>query len=259
MVEGHPAYQAYKQIGTGLCRDRCVAGSNPARPTIASSSLESVSVGEEDDWTREQLQKEYAEQMTAVTIPVDIVIHGQQTVLDLSTVESILRDAEMITLEDCGCRTKFHQCNAPLDVCISIDEEAKEAVERGARRISPAQALVALQRSHRAGLVHLAFTFKGKDKPEVICSCCSCCCHSLSALIRFGMPDAVVASEFIAEQNSDTCINCGTCVQRCQFRARHQDSDSQLVFDPAKCFGCGLCVSTCPTKSIKLVKRSSSL
>jgi len=212
-------------------------------------------MGEENDWTREQLQKKYVGQMKAVTMPVNIVIHGQQTVLELSAVERILRDAEIITLEDCGCRTKFHKCNAPLDVCISIDEEAKEALERGARRISPAQALVALQRSHRAGLVHMAYTFKGKEKPEVICSCCSCCCHSLSALIRFGMPDAVVASEFIAEQNSDTCTNCGTCVKRCQFTARQLDANNKLVFNRPKCFGCGLCVSTCPTKSTKLVPR----
>ncbi len=212
---------------------------------------------EKNDWTREQLQKEYVEQMTAVTIPVNIAIHGQQTVLDLSTIENILRSAEIISLEDCGCRAKWHKCNAPLDVCISLDNRAREAIQSGARRIPLAQALVVLQRSHRAGLVHLAFTFKGEEKPEVICSCCSCCCHSLSALVRFGMPDAVVASEHIASQSDETCNSCGACVQRCQFRARHLDSDNRLVFDSSKCFGCGLCVSTCPTGSIALIKRNS--
>jgi ferredoxin len=212
-------------------------------------------VGEkENDWTREELQREYVEKMTAVTVPVCITIQGQQTILDLSTVERLLRDAEIIALEDCGCRTKWHKCDAPIDVCISLDGETRDSMKRGARRISLAQALVVLQRSHRAGLVHMAFTFNGKDKPEVICSCCSCCCHSLSALVRFVMPDAVVASQYIAQQDRDTCNNCGTCVQRCQFRARQLDST--LVFNPAKCFGCGLCLSTCPTKSITLVRRA---
>ncbi len=214
---------------------------------------------EQGDWTREELQKEYVEEMTAVTVPVNISIHGQQTILDLSTVESILRSAEIISLEDCGCRTKWHKCDAPLDVCISLDNRARESIQSGARRISLAQALVVLQRSHQSGLVHLSFTFKGKEKPEVICSCCSCCCHSLSALVRFGMPDAVVESERIAEQNYETCDNCGACVQRCQFKARQLDSDNHLVFNSSKCFGCGLCMSTCPTRSIKLIKRNGAL
>ncbi len=213
---------------------------------------------DKDDWTREQLQTEYVEKMTAVTVPVNITIHGQQTILDLSTVEKLLRDAEVISLEDCGCRVKWHKCEAPLDVCISLDDEARDSLKRGARRVSLAQALVVLQRSHRAGLVHLAFTFKGKENPEVICSCCSCCCHSLGALVRFGMPDAVVASEYIAQQDYGTCNNCGTCVQRCQFKARQLDSSGKLVFNPAKCFGCGLCASTCPTKSITLIKRTQA-
>ncbi len=200
--------------------------------------------------------KDYVGQMTAVTIPVNISIHGQQTILDLTSVESILRNAEVISLEDCGCRTRLRKCDAPVDVCLSLDEEAREAMKRGAKRISPAQALVVLQRSHQAGLVHLAFTFEGDERPDIICSCCSCCCHSLSALVRFGIPDHVIASEYIAQQNYDNCGNCGACVQRCQFDARQLNSENKLVFNPAKCFGCGLCVSTCPTKSIALTKRS---
>jgi Pyruvate/2-oxoacid:ferredoxin oxidoreductase delta subunit len=212
-----------------------------------------------DDWTREELQKEYIEKMTAATIPVNISLHGQQTVLDMSSVEEILRNAEIIALEDCGCRIKWHKCDAPLDVCLSLDDEAREAMKRGAKRTSLAQAIVALKRSHQAGLVHLAYTFEGNDKPDVICSCCSCCCHSLSALVRFGMPQAVVASEYIAQQNKDTCTNCGTCVKRCQFKARQLNQDNKLVFNQAKCFGCGLCVSTCPTRSITLTKRNSAV
>jgi Pyruvate/2-oxoacid:ferredoxin oxidoreductase delta subunit len=160
-------------------------------------------------------------------------------------------------LEDCGCRVKLRKCAAPVDVCLSLDERARESMKQGARRISLAQALVTLKQSHEAGLVHMAFTWKGKEKPEVICSCCSCCCHSLSALVRFGIPDHVVASEYVAQQNLDTCSNCGTCVQRCQFHARQLDSDNKLVFNQAKCFGCGLCITTCPTDSITLVARSN--
>ncbi len=209
-----------------------------------------------EDWTRDELQKEYVDEMTAVTVPVNITVHGQQTILDMSSVEEILRRAEVITVQDCGCRIKWHKCSAPLDVCLSLDNDAREAMKRGAKRISLAQALVVLKRSHEAGLVHLAFTNKGEDKPFVICSCCSCCCHSLSALVRFGMPGAVVSSEYIAQQDYDTCDNCGICVQRCQFKARQLNSDNELVFNRDKCFGCGLCITVCPKKSITLARRN---
>ena len=207
-----------------------------------------------EDWTREELMKDYVGQMTPVTVPVNISIQGQQTILDLSSMESILKNAKVISLQDCGCRAKWQKCNAPLDVCLSLDYEAEDAAKRGAKQITLKQALNALKRSHKAGLVHIAYTFEGKEKPEFICSCCSCCCHSLSALVRFGIPNHVVASQYIAQQNTETCQNCGTCVQRCQFHAR-QLMNNKLKYNPTKCFGCGLCVTTCPTSSITLMKR----
>jgi len=213
-------------------------------------------MNEGDDWTLEELKKDYIGQMKAVTIPINISIQGQQQVLDTSAAEKILKNAKLITLEDCGCRIRWKKCNAPIDVCLSINGEAQDALKRGAKPISVQKALKVLERSHKAGLVHLAYIFKGKEKPEIICSCCSCCCHSMSALVRFGIPDHVIASEYVASQNEETCENCGTCVERCQFNARKLVNDN-LHFTKEKCFGCGLCVSTCPTNSISLVKRKS--
>lgn len=208
------------------------------------------------DWTREELEEEYVNTMTAVTISVNIHVEGQQRILDLSEMKKILREAKLISLGECGCRKKLKKCDAPLDVCISLDKEAEDMMKQGlARKVSLKQALEALERSHAARLVHIAYTFEGNEKPDVVCSCCSCCCHSMSALVRFGIPEAVVASTYVSVNNSETCINCGTCVERCQFKARYLEND-ELVFDRTKCFGCGVCISTCPTKSISLAKRN---
>jgi hypothetical protein len=162
------------------------------------------------DWTRGELEKTLDSIELAVTIPVNLCIKGKQTILDLTEMEKILREAELISIGECGCRKKLRRCNAPLDVCFSLDKEAEEFVKKGlARKASLGEALDALKRSHEAGLVHITYTFKGKKKSEVICSCCSCCCHSLSALVRFGVPDVVAASKFIAALDPETCINCG--------------------------------------------------
>lgn len=208
------------------------------------------------DWTREEIAEELGSIESAVTVPVNLRFDGKQRILDLSEMEKILREAKVISLGDCGCRRKLHRCDSPLDTCFSLDKGAEDLIAKGvAKKVSLAEALDALKRSHEAGLVHVSYTFHDKDKAGIVCSCCSCCCQSLSALIRFGVPGAVVASKYIAETNRETCIDCGKCVERCQFKARHLEN-GKLSYDKTRCFGCGLCVSTCPTGSVSLVARA---
>ncbi len=207
-----------------------------------------------NDWTKKELIGEVSSH-TAVTIPVNTQVEAQQRILDLSEMKRLMEDAQLIALGECYCRKKYQKCDGPIDVCLNLDKEAEDFIAKGlAKKVSLDEALEALKRSHKAGLVHIAYTFKEKEKPEVICSCCSCCCHSMSALVRFGMPDAVFESKYIATNNSETCVGCGTCVERCQFRARHL-KDKEMFFDSSRCFGCGLCVSACPTQSISLIER----
>lgn len=210
---------------------------------------------EKTDWTKEELVEE-VNSHTAVTIPVNMRIEAQQRILDLSEMEHLLKEAKLIAIGECYCRKKYQKCDGPIDVCISVDREAEDFIAKGlGKKVSIEDAIEALKRSHEAGLVHIAYTFKGKERPEVICSCCSCCCHSMSALIRFGIPDAVVESKYIAANNSETCISCGTCVGRCQFEARHM-KNGEMLFDSSRCFGCGLCITACPTQSISLIERA---
>jgi len=215
-----------------------------------------------EEWTREELKRKYIDVMTAVTIPVNIQIRGQQRILDISETKKILKEAELIAVGLCDCRTRLKKCDSPVDVCIALDKLGEDKITRGfAAKVSLEQAFEALERSHKAGLVHMAYTYKGNEKPDYVCSCCSCCCHSMSALVRFRIPEAlghIVESNYIAVNNSETCTSCGTCVERCQFKARRLQKD-ELVFEEARCFGCGVCVSTCPTKSISLTKRNQRI
>jgi len=209
-----------------------------------------------NDWTREELQRDYIETMTAVTLPVDVKIDGTTRIYDLTQSEAILRKARTISLANCDCREKVQACSNPLDVCISIDNEADYMISNGyGRKVILEEALDALRRSHDAGLVHISYTDKGQAEPKIICSCCACCCHSLAGLIRFNLPEAVVESDHIALQDEDVCINCGDCVNRCHFQARRMENGT-LKYDFSKCYGCGVCVSTCPANAISMVKRS---
>lgn len=214
---------------------------------------------EKKDWTKEELKKEYIDTMTAITIPVNISIESQQRIFNITEAKKILNGARLIALGTCGCRIRLKKCDSPVDVCIALDKLAEDKIKRGlAKKTDIDQAFEALRRSLKAGLVHMAYSYKGNEKPDYLCSCCSCCCHSMSALLRFNMPEAighVLASKYIAVNNLETCVGCGTCVERCQFKTRHLENN-ELIFDEKQCFGCGICVSTCPTKSISMRTRT---
>lgn len=207
------------------------------------------------DWTREELERSFIGKMTAVPIPINISISGKQKILDMSELEQLLRNAEIIAQEICSCRKKYNNCIEPMDGCLCIDGEAEIAIEKyGAKKITIEEAFEAMKRTYDAGLVHMAYVLKGTDKVEKICSCCSCCCHSLSAAIRFGYSDHVFKSDFIAIQDQDVCLDCGVCVDRCQFGARII-VDGKMNFRVDHCFGCGLCIESCSENAIEMLKR----
>ena len=174
-----------------------------------------------------------------ITLSVNTIIEADHNVYDLSEAKAILSKARKIVVGDCPCRLEHHNCDAPIDVCLSLDE-----------------ALSILKRSHEAGLVHMAYVAKGADRPKILCSCCACCCNTLIPMIQTGTYELILTSKYIAEDNREKCIACGVCADRCIFRTRKL-VEEELVYDPSHCMGCGVCVSTCPTGAISMVSRIS--
>ena len=212
----------------------------------------------ENDWSTEELEDIYSDISQAVAVPVDIKMEAEHRVLDLGRMEEILRGAVTIVLQDCGCKVERGNCDAPRDVCLSIDEAADyeaDSARYHPRKINLDEALDALRRSHEAGLVHLAYTMKGDERPKIICSCCPCCCHTLSGLLRFGIAKHVLRSDMISETDRDACDDCGICEERCPFGAREM-IEGRMVYDSDQCFGCGLCANRCPIHAIRLVEKT---
>jgi len=191
-----------------------------------------------------------------ITLSVNTMIEADHTVYDLSEAKAILGKARRIVVGDCPCRAEHHNCDAPLDVCLSLDEQADMSLRNGGdnREVTLEEALSILKRSHEAGLVHMAYVAKGADKPKILCSCCACCCNTLGPMIAKGTYELILSSKYLAEDNREMCTACGVCVRRCIFGARSL-VDGELVYDRSRCMGCGVCVSTCPTGTISMTLR----
>jgi len=187
-------------------------------------------------------------------IPIEQAIEAKQWVIPTQKAVEILREAESFAFTDCGCRLAFRRCSKPIDTCLLIGKYAGLNVEKGlARRISLEEAEQVLKKANEHGLVHLTIYMPGQGV-FALCSCCDCCCHDLQIMKRFGRPDFIARSDYVAETDLDKCSNCGVCVDRCVFEARTM-VDQSLQYDSKKCFGCGLCVTTCSTGATDLVER----
>jgi len=208
-----------------------------------------------NEWSIDKID-EMLDKYTPITVPVSISISGKQKILGFSEAERILRKAKLVSLENCSCRAEHKNCDGPLDVCVCMDEEAEEAIrDRNAWKTTHEKAMDALRRAHKAGLVHLAYETKGRDRIKIICSCCACCCQTLAAITRFGYNHEIVeSSDVIAVRDPAKCSNCGICVERCHFDAWGIVGDGVYQY-PLKCGGCGVCASFCPTGAITMVMR----
>jgi NAD-dependent dihydropyrimidine dehydrogenase PreA subunit len=213
----------------------------------------------ENDWTIDELKEFEKDWYLAVTVPVNVEIEAEHRVLNFEKVKGYLSKATQMAHLDCFCREKRHNCDAPTDVCIYLNDRAELALKsedfkwRNPKKVTMDEALDALARSHEAGLVHMAYAY-GDDEVNVICSCCSCCCEVLSGILRFGLAPHLLTSDLRSVTDSELCDDCGDCVERCQFGAREMMND-RMAFNPELCFGCSLCISTCPTNAITLVDK----
>ena len=205
---------------------------------------------------QEQREKmEAGKRVSSAVIAANIVIPTRQRILTDQQVREILNISDSVGITNCGCRVSEGNCDSPIDICIVVGMSTEEIAEsEDTSQIPVEEALEILDRSSKAGLVHITLR-AGDNTPYAICSCCSCCCHELLAMSRFGYSDQVIESDFIAEHDPDACTGCMTCVDRCQFEAFTEDGDKARLSQD-RCFGCGLCAMTCTSDAIAIRERS---
>ena len=146
------------------------------------------------------------------TLPYEDAIDeaGHVEILDYEKASAIVDQAEKMAIGICSCRhEKLHAGSKtrdiPLEKCSSFDNAADMLVRHGmAREVSRAEMQDNLAHSREQGLVLCADNVRRNI--TFICHCCGCCCNMLLGISRFGCPNVVVSSNYIARVNQDECI-----------------------------------------------------
>ena len=193
----------------------------------------------------------------ARVITVEQEIPAGVDIYPYDKVSEYIRNADCIALQTCYCRHHGellgHPCDKPKDVCMAFGPIAKFIAERGfGRLISQEEALKALDRAEKAGLVHCSSNTG--NSIDFICNCCMCHCLLLQSIKRTIIQPGPATSSFIVVVDEDECMGCGDCIDRCQVEALSIQDDI-VTKNADRCIGCGLCVSVCPTSALRMEPR----
>jgi hypothetical protein len=134
-------------------------------------------------------------------------------VLDYEKAAALVEEADRYAVGFCSCRHKaLHigtkECDVPLESCTSFGIAADYIIRHNlGREISKEEMLETLELSKEHGLVLNADNVRHRIR--FICQCCKCCCATLQGISKFGYPNTVVTSSFIAEIDEESCTGCG--------------------------------------------------
>jgi Na+-translocating ferredoxin:NAD+ oxidoreductase subunit B len=200
------------------------------------------------------------------TIPIQKSITPKHHIGTYDEVRKIIEaTVDPIAILECVCREGAERSGSPCkrttrkETCMVFRETAKNLIEKGSigRKISREEALEILQKNQDDGLV---LQPGNSQEPEMICSCCGCCCGLLKLHKFIPNPVSHWAANFYAEVDPELCTQCGLCEERCQVDAiKLSDEKKMAVVDLTRCLGCGLCVEACPEGAVQLRNKAAEV
>ena len=192
-------------------------------------------------------------------IPLNKTVDYEQSIAQYDDLKAVIENiGEPIAVMECICRKGADLIGEPCtktklrESCFSFRTAAKSFIEKGlAREITKEEAFKILEKAEEDGLV---LQPGNSQRPMNICTCCGCCCGVLTSQKQLSEFAHYFATNFYAEVDTDLCVGCGICEDRCNVEAVHVE-DSIAEVDKSRCIGCGVCVPTCTSEAMSLIKK----
>ncbi|MHA1916035.1 MAG: DUF362 domain-containing protein [Promethearchaeota archaeon] len=192
-------------------------------------------------------------------VPVEKSIPYKNFAYNYDNVRYLIKKYRgQIAVANCICRVGYDKMGQSCTVtdlresCLVFRAPAKYYINHGfGRPISKEKAFEILDEAEKSGLILQAGNSK---KINFICTCCACCCGALHAAINSSQPVQLYRPNYYASIDSELCIGCKICVDRCQMDALSMVDDLATI-NYNHCIGCGLCITTCSEHAIKLKKK----
>ncbi|MCP3966597.1 MAG: 4Fe-4S ferredoxin [Lentisphaerae bacterium] len=198
-------------------------------------------------------------------IPIEKSINVEHNIATYDEVRTLVDSSpNNLRLVSCVCKSgkdlldESCKITKRREVCLLLHDFADSASRRDwGHKVKKAEAMEMLAQGEKEGLMLMTSNMK---EPQVICSCCGCCCGITSTIRSMPRPSDFTASNFTALFDQEACNGCKKCLKRCQMKAfiLDQNTKKPIGINSGKCVGCGLCVFTCKTKAITLNKKEQS-
>ena len=188
-------------------------------------------------------------------IPAATAMDGKTTVSSYNRMREMVKDEDLIAVGPCTCRqmteAKGDKCEHTSETCLSFGEHAQYFIDNGiSRKINKDELMKVLGTAEEEGLV---ICTSNSEELSIVCCCCPCCCGILQGLKLLPQASMLANICYNAKIDSELCVQCGDCVDRCPIDAIAEVDDTMEV-SAEKCIGCGLCVSPCPEEAIALTE-----
>ncbi|RDE16451.1 MAG: 4Fe-4S ferredoxin [Candidatus Thorarchaeota archaeon] len=191
-------------------------------------------------------------------IPVNQSIRGELEIYPYEQAEQLLENAASWGIRECICKKQKsllgQPCSYPTTVCMAFVPNREHAFDDDelTKPVTKEESLRLLKQAEEAGLIHCSYNTQTGH--YYICNCCTCCCAVLRGVNTLSNPREYIKTDFVISVNADLCTGCGTCIDRCQFRALSVPEDV-CVPNTTRCIGCGVCAMVCPESALELIRK----